>query len=74
MGHERLHGNRDRFRTIDEFAFAAAVLLGDSERRLEECRNAVRRLELTSSKGPALHVLSVRVENDFVREEGTWVK
>jgi hypothetical protein len=52
MGHERLHGNRDRFRTIDEFAFAAAVLLGDSERRLEECRNAVRRLELTAKARP----------------------
>jgi hypothetical protein len=74
MWHERLHGNRDRFRTVDEFSISAAVLLGVSERRLEECRNSVRRLELTSSEGPALRVLSGRVENEFILEGGTWVK
>jgi hypothetical protein len=71
MCYERLHGNWDRCRTFNVVFFAAAALLGDSERRLEECRNAVRRLELASSEGPALRVLSLRVENDFVREEGT---
>jgi hypothetical protein len=34
----------------------------------------VRRLELTSSEGPALRVLSGRVEKDFLCEGGTWVK
>jgi hypothetical protein len=74
MWYERLHGNRDIFRTLDKISFSAAALLGDSERRLEECRNAVRCLELTSCEGPDFSVLSGRVENDFVREGGNWVK
>jgi hypothetical protein len=42
MGYERVRGHRRGYRPL-KIAFAAAALLGDSERRLEECSNELAR-------------------------------